>query len=152
MNAGYIAGEPCWRPHWYQFDCTGIGLDYIPDFPPYYTSSIVFTGNNLKVVNDTFAALNNLKYLWLNKNGLEIFYLSNISDMSKLVFLDLSDNYLHTASFHTDFKIPSLRSLAIQNNLYDTYPETFILSMASLQNLKIDLIERFGSAFCQWEN
>ena len=108
------------------------------------------------MVNDSFVGLWNINYLLLNNNGLETFYLSNISktSMSRLFFLSLSDNNLHYASFPTDFKIPSLISLLIHNNVYDQYPETFISSMVSLQNLTIDVFDgfKFGNGFLSLRN
>ena len=56
--------------------------------------------------------------------------------------------------FPTDFKIPSLIGLAIHNNVYDQYPETFISSMVKLQNLSIDVFDgsKFGSGLMQSRN
>ena len=92
----------------------------------------------------------------MNKNSLEIFYLSNISAMSmrRLLFLDLSDNFLHVTSFTTQFKILSLQGLVIHNNAYEDFPEAFISSMVSLQNLSIDLFDgfKFGSGILQLQN
>ena len=63
--------------------------------------------------------------------------------MSQLIFLDLSENNLRVGSFPTLLRLPSLQGLTIQNNLYLSYPETFISSMTSLQNLTIDLFNGF---------
>ena len=145
----------CLQKPWYLFNCTGLGLNYVPKFP-LNTKGIILTNNDIKVVNDSFVGLWNINYLWVNKNGLETFYLSNISiiSMSRLFFLDLSDNHLHYASIPTDFKIPSLIGLAIHNNVYDQYPETFISSMVKLQNLSIDVFDgsKFGSGLIQSRN
>ena len=143
-------GNPCLQKPWYLFDCTGLGLNYVPQFQS-DTKVIILSNNKIKVVNNSFVGLNNLNYLWVNKNGLETFYLSDISavSMSKLFFLDLSDNNLHVASFPTQFKIPSLIGLGLHHNVYDQYPETFISSMVSLHNLSIDLFDgfKFGNGF-----
>ena len=142
------------EPRW-QFNCTGLNLNYIPKFPP-DTKVIILSENNIKVVNDSFVGLTNIHYLWMNKNSLEIFYLSNISatSMRRLLFLDLSDNILHVTSFTTQFQIPSLQGLAIHDNVYVEYPEAFISSMVNLQNLSIDLFTgfKFGSGILQLRN
>ena len=98
--ANVAESNQCLQKPWYLFNCTGLGLDYVPKFPR-NTKVIILTNNNIKVVNDSFVGLWNINYLWVNKNGLETFYLSNISiiSMQMLFFLDLSDNHLHYASF-----------------------------------------------------
>ena len=155
VSADLAEDTSCLQEPWWQFNCTGLNLSYIPNFPP-DTKVIILSENNIKVVNDSFVGLTNIHYLWMNKNSLEIFYLSNISaiSMRRLLFLDLSDNFLHVTSFTTQFKIQSLQGLAIHNNAYQDYPETFISSMVNLQNLSVDLFTgfKFGSGILQLRN
>ena len=73
--------------------------------------------------------------------------------MSQLIFLDLSENNLTVESFPTLLELPSLQELAIHNNTYYGYPEVFIAYMTSLQNLTIDLFNKFtfGDGFLPLE-
>ena len=74
--------------------------------------------------------------------------------MNNLIFLDLSENNLHVGSFPTLLMLPSLLGLVMHKNAYDSYPETFISSMSSLQNLTIDLYNgfKFGKGFLSLRN
>ena len=116
---------------------------------------IILTDNNIQVIEDSFVDLDNLTHLWLNKNGLRKFHvLSNNTTMSQLIFLDLSENNLrHVGSFPSLLRLPSLQVLAIHNNKYVHYPETFISFMKSLQNLTLDLFRdfKFGPGFLPLE-
>ncbi|XP_048769447.2 toll-like receptor 4 [Ostrea edulis] len=132
------------------WNCSHQHIDYIPDIPAQHRPGVIavdLSHNDFKTIREeTFSNLTaDIKFLFLNKNGIVSLEANTFRRVSTMLLLDVSGCSLETKSIHVGAfnNLSLLETLYINDNSFQSYPAVEISKLESLVNLTIDIFPGF---------